>query len=260
MSETKGTYRLLYRYYNGNFKEVEFKGKKIENLPLTNIDLLTSQASNDEELIKLLNLDPKEYKDGRFVISYIHNHKERYSDIVFKGMNFLINLAKENQGNSKISKKSIIGYTDSLMNKLFREPEVFTFLSTDKYGHIKRRYMNSWVKGAIESYLFFMNSLEYDAPEMLFKAKVDLQKEFKYYKNIRDIEIGLYHYNLFKKGLQIPMTPYHISRYERAKREYELNNPKKVIQKKEKKIVIEDNQLRLFDLNNFENNNGKTKK
>ena len=54
------------------------------------------------------------------------------------------------------------------------------------------------------------------------------------------------------------MNPSHISEYERAKREYELNNPKrdKVV---EKPALQEDNQLRLFDPNDF-GNNGRTRK
>ena len=95
MSETKGIYRLLYRYYNGKTKDIVVGDKKLENLPLTNIDLLTSQTSNDEELIDLLNLDATAYQNGRFVVAYTYKKEERYLDVVYKDMESIIDLAKK---------------------------------------------------------------------------------------------------------------------------------------------------------------------
>ena len=118
--------------------------------------------------------------------------------------------------------------------------------------------MNKKVSGAIQKYLNLLNSPEPDAVEELFNAKIDLQIQLRKYKNIRGVSLGIYHYILTKQGRKIPMNPSHISEYERAKREYELNNPKrdKVV---EKPALQEDNQLRLFDPNDF-GNNGRTRK
>ena len=258
MSETKGTYRLLYRYYNGKTKDIVVGDKKLENLPLTNIDLLTSQTSNDEELIDLLNLDATEYQNGRFVVAYTYKKEERYLDIVYKDMESIIDLAKKNKDENDVSKKSAQNYIKEVINNFSHTPELLSFLSKDEYNHSKRRYMNKEVSGAIQKYLNLLNSPEPDAVEELFNAKIDLQIQLRKYKNIRNISIGIYHYILTKQGRKIPMNPSHISEYERAKREYELNNPKrdKVV---EKPALQEDNQLRLFDPNDF-GNNGRTRK
>ena len=258
MSETKGTYRLLYRYYNGKTKYLVVGDKKLENLPLTNIDLLTSQTSNDEELIDLLNLDATEYQNGRFVVAYTYKKEERYLDIVYKDMDAIIDLAKKNKGEAIVSKRSAQNYIKEVINNFSHTPELLSFLSKDEYNHSKRRYMNKEVSGAIQKYLNLLNSPEPDAVEELFNAKIDLQIQLRKYKNIRNISIGIYHYILTKQGRKIPMNPSHISEYERAKREYELNNPKrdKVV---EKPALQEDNQLRLFDPNDF-GNNGRTRK
>ena len=258
MSETKGTYRLLYRYYNGKTKDIVVGDKKLENLPLTNIDLLTSQTSNDEELIDLLNLDATEYQNGRFVVAYTYKKEERYLDIVYKDMDAIIDLAKKNKGEAIVSKRSAQNYIKEVINNFSHTPELLSFLSKDEYNHSKRRYMNKEVSGAIQKYLNLLNSPEPDAVEELFNAKIDLQIQLRKYKNIRGISIGIYHYILTKQGRKIPMNPSHISEYERAKREYELNNPKrdKVV---EKPALQEDNQLRLFDPNDF-GNNGRTRK
>lgn len=258
MSETKGTYRLLYRYYNGKTKNIVVGDKKLENLPLTNIDLLTSQTSNDEELIDLLNLDATEYQNGRFVVAYTYKKEERYLDVVYKDMESIIDLAKKNKDENDVSKKSAQNYIKEVINNFSHTPELLSFLSKDEYNHIKRRYMNKEVSGAIQKYLNLLNSPEPDAVEELFNAKVDLQIQLRKYKNIRGVSLGIYHYILTKQGRKIPMNPSHISEYERAKREYELNNPKrdKVV---EKPALQEDNQLRLFDPNDF-GNNGRTRK
>lgn len=258
MSETKGIYRLLYRYYNGKTKDIVVGDKKLENLPLTNIDLLTSQTSNDEELIDLLNLDATEYQNGRFVVAYTYKKEERYLDIVYKDMDAIIDLAKKNKGEAIVSKRSAQNYIKEVINNFSHTPELLSFLSKDEYNHSKRRYMNKEVSGAIQKYLNLLNSPEPDAVEELFNAKIDLQIQLRKYKNIRNISIGIYHYILTKQGRKIPMNPSHISEYERAKREYELNNPKrdKVV---EKPALQEDNQLRLFDPNDF-GNNGRTRK
>lgn len=258
MSETKGIYRLLYRYYNGKTKDIVVGDKKLENLPLTNIDLLTSQTSNDEELIDLLNLDVTEYQNGRFVVAYTYKKEERYLDIVYKDMESIIDLAKKNKDENDVSKKSAQNYIKEVINNFSHTPELLSFLSKDEYNHSKRRYMNKEVSGAIQKYLNLLNSPEPDAVEELFNAKIDLQIQLRKYKNIRGISIGIYHYILTKQGRKIPMNPSHISEYERAKREYELNNPKrdKVV---EKPALQEDNQLRLFDPNDF-GNNGRTRK
>ena len=258
MSETKGTYRLLYRYYNGKTKDIVVGDKKLENLPLTNIDLLTSQTSNDEELTDLLNLDATEYQNGRFVVAYTYKKEERYLDIVYKDMESIIDLAKKNKGEAIVSKRSAQNYIKEVINNFSHTPELLSFLSKDEYNHSKRRYMNKEVSGAIQKYLNLLNSPEPDAVEELFNAKIDLQIQLRKYKNIRNISIGIYHYILTKQGRKIPMNPSHISEYERAKREHELNNPKrdKVV---EKPALQEDNQLRLFDPNDF-GNNGRTRK
>ena len=258
MSETKGTYRLLYRYYNGKTKDIVVGDKKLENLPLTNIDLLTSQTSNDEELTDLLNLDATEYQNGRFVVAYTYKKEERYLDIVYKDMESIIDLAKKNKGEAIVSKRSAQNYIKEVINNFSHTPELLSFLSKDEYNHSKRRYMNKEVNGAIQKYLNLLNSPESDAVEELFNAKIDLQIQLRKYKNIRNISIGIYHYILTKQGRKIPMNPSHISEYERAKREHELNNPKrdKVV---EKPALQEDNQLRLFDPNDF-GNNGRTRK
>lgn len=258
MSETKGTYRLLYRYYNGKTKDIVVGDKKLENLPLTNIDLLTSQTSNDEELTDLLNLDATEYQNGRFVVAYTYKKEERYLDIVYKDMESIINLAKKNKDENDVSKKSAQNYIKEVINNFSHTPELLSFLSKDEYNHSKRRYMNKEVSGAIQKYLNLLNLPEPDAVEELFNAKIDLQIQLRKYKNIRNISIGIYHYILTKQGRKIPMNPSHISEYERDKREYELNNPKR--DKKVKKPALqEDNQLRLFDPNDF-GNNGRTRK
>lgn len=258
MSETKGTYRLLYRYYNGKTKDIVVGDKKLENLPLTNIDLLTSQTSNDEELIDLLNLDATEYQNGRFVVAYTYKKEERYLDIVYKDMDAIIDLAKKNKGEAIVSKRSAQNYIKEVINNFSHTPELLSFLSKDEYNHSKRRYMNKEVSGAIQKYLNLLNSPEPDAVEELFNAKIDLQIQLRKYKNIRGVSLGIYHYILTKQGRKIPMNPSHISEYERAKREYELNNPKrdKVV---EKPALQKDNQLRLFDPNDF-GNNGRTRK
>lgn len=258
MSETKGIYRLLYRYYNGKTKDIVVGDKKLENLPLTNIDLLTSQTSNDEELIDLLNLDATEYQNGRFVVAYTYKKEERYLDIVYKDMESIIDLAKKNKGEAIVSKRSAQNYIKEVINNFSHTPELLSFLSKDEYNHSKRRYMNKEVSGAIQKYLNLLNSPEPDAVEELFNAKIDLQIQLRKYKNIRGVSLGIYHYILTKEGRKIPMNPSHISEYERAKREYELNNPKrdKVV---EKPALQEDNQLRLFDPNDF-GNNGRTRK
>ena len=258
MSETKGTYRLLYRYYNGKTKDIVVGDKKLENLPLTNIDLLTSQTSNDEELIDLLNLDATEYQNGRFVVAYTYKKEERYLDIVYKDMESIIDLAKKNKDENDVSKKSAQNYIKEVINNFSHTPELLSFLSKDEYNHSKRRYMNKEVSGAIQKYLNLLNSPEPDAVEELFNAKIDLQIQLRKYKNIRNISIGIYHYILTKQGRKIPMNPSHISEYERAKREHELNNPKRD-KGVEKPALQEDNQLRLFDPNDF-GNNGRTRK
>lgn len=258
MSETKGTYRLLYRYYNGKTKDIVVGDKKLENLPLTNIDLLTSQTSNDEELIDLLNLDATEYQNGRFVVAYTYKKEERYLDIVYKDMESIIDLAKKNKDENDVSKKSAQNYIKEVINNFSHTPELLSFLSKDEYNHSKRRYMNKEVSGTIQKYLNLLNSPEPDAVEELFNAKIDLQIQLRKYKNIRNISIGIYHYILTKQGRKIPMNPSHISEYERDKREYELNNPKRD-KGVEKPALQEDNQLRLFDPNDF-GNNGRTRK
>ena len=258
MSETKGTYRLLYRYYNGKTKDIVVGDKKLENLPLTNIDLLTSQTSNDEELIGLLNLDATEYQNGRFVVAYTYKKEERYLDIVYKDMESIIDLAKKNKDENDVSKKSAQNYIKEVINNFSHTPELLSFLSKDEYNHSKRRYMNKEVSGAIQKYLNLLNSPEPDAVEELFNAKIDLQIQLRKYKNIRNISLGIYHYILTKQGRKIPMNPSHISEYERAKRAYELNNPKRD-KGVEKPALQEDNQLRLFDPNDF-GNNGRTRK
>lgn len=258
MSETKGTYRLLYRYYNGKTKDIVVGDKKLENLPLTNIDLLTSQTSNDEELTDLLNLDATEYQNGRFVVAYTYKKEERYLDVVYKDMESIIDLAKKNKDENDVSKKSAQNYIKEVINNFSHTPELLSFLSKDEYNHSKRRYMNKEVSGAIQKYLNLLNLPEPDAVEELFNAKIDLQIQLRKYKNIRNISIGIYHYILTKQGRKIPMNPSHISEYERAKREHELNNPKRD-KGVEKPALQEDNQLRLFDPNDF-GNNGRTRK
>ena len=257
MSETKGIYRLLYRYYNGKTKDIVVGDKKLENLPLTNIDLLTSQTSNDEELTDLLNLDATDYQNGRFVVAYTYKKEERYLDIVYKDMESIIDLAKKNKDENDVSKKSAQNYIKEVINNFSHTPELLSFLSKDEYNHSKRRYMNKEVSGAIQKYLNLLNSPEPDAVEELFNAKIDLQIQLRKYKNIRGISLGIYHYILTKQGRKIPMNPSHISEYERAKRAYELNNSKR--DKVEKPALQEDNQLRLFDPNDF-GNNGRTRK
>ena len=258
MSETKGTYRLLYRYYNGKTKDIVVGDKKLEKLPLTNIDLLTSQTSNDEELIDLLNLDATEYQNGRFVVAYTYKKEERYLDIVYKDMESIIDLDKKNKDENDVSKKSAQNYIKEVINNFSHTPELLSFLSKDEYNHSKRRYMNKEVSGAIQKYLNLLNSPEPDAVEELFNAKIDLQIQLRKYKNIRGISIGIYHYILTKQGRKIPMNPSHISEYERAKREHELNNPKRD-KGVEKPALQEDNQLRLFFLFDF-GKNGRTRK
>ena len=257
MSETKGIYRLLYRYYNGKTKDIVVGDKKLENLPLTNIDLLTSQTSNDEELTDLLNLDATEYQNGRFVVAYTYKKEERYLDIVYKDMESIIDLAKKNKDENDVSKKSAQNYIKEVINNFSHTPELLSFLSKDEYNHSKRRYMNKEVSGTIQKYLNLLNSPEPDAVEELFNAKIDLQIQLRKYKNIRGISLGIYHYILTKQGRKIPMNPSHISEYERAKRAYELNNSKR--DKVEKPALQEDNQLSLFDPNDF-GNNGRTRK
>lgn len=258
MSETKGIYRLLYKYYNGKTKDIVVGDKKLENLPLTNIDLLTSQTSNDEELTDLLNLDATEYQNGRFVVAYTYKKEERYLDVVYKDMESIIDLAKKNKDENDVSKKSAQNYIKEVINNFSHTPELLSFLSKDGYNHSKRRYMNKEVSGAIQKYLNLLNSPEPDAVEELFNAKIDLQIQLRKYKNIRNISIGIYHYILTKQGRKIPMNPSHISEYERAKREHELNNPKRD-KGVEKPALQEDNQLSLFDPNDF-GNNGRTRK
>lgn len=89
--------------------------------------------------------------------------------------------------------------------------------------------------------------MEPDSCEVRFETKIKLLKQFRYYKTVRQLEFGNYHYELQKQGKDIPELPPVLTAAQKAQLEYDYNHPKKVKKRKKVKKDEPDAQMYLFD-------------
>ena len=250
-------YKLVYHYYNGNKKifGLDFEdGTHRDKFALTEIDAFTSNFSSEEELTKALSLVFSGYEKGYFTIEYNSGGHLNSLELVFNDLPFIRKLATENLQKTVIPKSSITSYMNKFLNKIESDPEFLNFI-------LVHRYTNQYFRNALNYYLRFKNSDEKEAGEELWRAKVNLIKEFKRYKTVRGLEVGRHNYELLKQNKEITRNPSEISELERARMEYDLNHPKKVKKRtKLKKNEVMDGQLLLFDPDLYtENKKGKTR-
>ena len=250
-------YKLVYHYKDGGEKIFELSyenGSCRKAFTLTEIDMFTTNFSNEEELEKALNLVFPGYKNGYFSIEYNSNGRLTSMELAFNDMTFIRELASKNLRESKVSKTDINIYMRWMLNKLEKDSEFLKYL----YTH---RYINEYFKDAFSNYLMLKNSDEKEAQSSLWQAEVKLRKEFMRYKTIRGLEVGRKNYELEKQNIYVNNDHRGLTVMEKAKLEYELNHPKKVKKRnKPKKNDVIDGQLPLFDPEPYtENKKGKTR-
>lgn len=236
-------YRLVYHFKDGKTENftLHFEDGSVRNkFSLTEIDALTTSYSNREEFEKNIQLIFPKFKDGCFSIEYTTDHETKNLELVFNDMNVLRKIALENKGNSKIQKSiNFTVYFNSFLKAIEENYDFWTFL-------VSHRYVNRYFKEVVNNYFLVLNSKNVNE---IMDAKNNIKKELSRYKTIRGIEIGKKSYALYKKGESVPSSAFQITVLERAKREYELNHPKK--NAKRSKNVVDDSQLPLFDVADY---------
>lgn len=258
MAGQANRYKLVYHYYNGNKKifSLDFvDGSHRDKFALTEIDIFTSNFSNEEELAKALNSIFPGYEKGYFTIEYNSNGHLNSLELVFNDMPFIRKLATENLRKTLVPKKSIILYMNDFLDKIEKDPNFSKFI----FSH---RYTNSYFRNTLSYYLMLKNSDEKDAQNAIFDARANLIGEFQRYKTIRGLEVGRHNYELVKQNKEIARNPSEFTELERGEIEYNLNHPKKVQRRNSpKKTDVIDTQLPLFDVTPFiEETNKKRKK
>ena len=245
MAGRANRYKLVYHYYNGNKKifSLDFvDGSHRDKFALTEIDVFTSNFSNEEELAKALSLIFPGYENGYFTIEYNSRGYLNSLELVFNDMPFIRKLATENLRKTLVPKNSIILYMNDFLDKIKDDSNFLKFI----FSH---RYTNSYFRDTLSYYLMLKNSDEKDAQNALLDARANLIGEFQRYKTIRGLEVGRHNYELVKQNKEIARNPSEITELERAEIEYNLNRPKKVQKRNnpKKKDVI-DAQLSLFNV------------
>lgn len=230
-------YRLVYRYSDGSKKLFELDledGKHRSNFMLTEIDALTSRFPGDRELAKVLKLVSGDFNDGYFVIEYNSNGTVKPLEVLFNDMPNLGKLALAHLGESSISKEEASYYMNNFLNEI-KDEKFLEFL-------FSKRYVNSYFRDVLNYYLRLKNSDEREAQNMLWEAKVKLQKEFYRYKTVRGILMGKKNYKakIFTKSGELTIL-------QRARIEHELNHPRKVQRRKVNKNGVLEGQMPLFD-------------
>lgn len=239
----KKRYSFVFHSKNGekNIISIHFKdGKMHDSFALTEVDCFTTAFPNADVMARFLKIPKEDYEGGYFAIEYKSNGRFKSLELVFDDSTFLRKLAKDNFGESKLSKESITSYMRWFLNKIEREPEFLKYIST-------HRYTNSYFKSALSNYLMLKNSDEKEAQSVAWQAEVRLKKEFMRYKTLRGLEVGRRNYELEKENKIVPRNPDELTLAEQAQMEYEMNHPKKVKKRKPKKSDPIDGQLPLFD-------------
>ena len=223
-------YQLMYTTVDGRTQPLKLQDSGVErkNFSLTELDLITSKATNLEQLIDILNesaglnIAPK----SDIYIQYKVNGKLRKMDIVYNNMTFLISLASSNKGQA-----------------IKANSDLYKFLISRDNSY---RYISSWLSDAISEYLAVT---DYDfgraSYEEISEVRRTLIHYFSYYKAIRGIEIGKYHYSLKLQGKEIPKDPNILTSSQLAYLNYELNRKDKVSKKED------DDQGSLFDIDEY---------
>lgn len=246
-------YKLVYHYKKGGKKIFELSyedGNCRKAFTLTEIDMFTTNFSNEEELEKALNLVFSGYEDGYFSIEYNSKGTLTSMELAFSDMFFIRELAGKNLRESKVSKTDINIYMRWMLNKLEKDAEFLKYM----YTH---RYINEYFKDAFSNYLMLKNSDEKDAQSSLWQAEVKLRKEFMRYKTVRGLEMGRKNFELEKQNMYVSYNHNGLTLAERARLEYELNHPKQEKKIKSKKNDLIEGQLPLFDSEIYTENKGK---
>lgn len=249
-------YRLVYHYFNGGEKVfgVDYEdGAHRDRFMLTEIDALTSKFSSDKDLSKALNLVSSGFDDGYFIIEYNSNGQVKTMEVVFNDVPFLGKLASENLRKTNISSEEAGVYMKDFLNLVDKDSNFLKFV-------LSHRYTNDYFKSALNYYFRLRNSDEREAQNTLWEARVNLKKEFMRYKTVRGIEIGKRNYKLFKEKKKVPDGHMTLTVLQRAKIEYELNHPKKSVNRKSKKNDVLDGQMALFDADDYNSEVKRTKK
>lgn len=245
-------YKLVYHYKNGGEKLFELyydDGTYRKAFTLTEIDMFTTNFSNEDELEKALNMVFPGYENGYFSIEYNSGGALTSMELVFSDMTFIRELASKNLRDSKVSKADINIYMRWMLNKLEKDEKFLKYIST-------HRYINEYFKNAFSNYLMLKHSDEKEAQSSLWQAEVKLRKEFMRYKTVRGLEVGRKNYELEKQSMYVFNNHRELTFSERARMEYELNHPKKGNKKGKKSDPIEG-QLPLFDPEPYIENKGK---
>lgn len=251
-------YQLMYTTVDGRTQPLKLQDSGVErkNFSLTELDLITSKATNLEQLIDILNesaglnIAPK----SDIYIQYKVNGKLRKTDIVYNNMTFLISLASSNKGQAKIKAK-VGTYMEKFLSDIKANSDLYKFLISRDNSY---RYISSWLSDAISEYLVVT---DYDfgraSYEEISEVRSTLIHYFSYYKAIRGIEIGKYHYSLKLQGKEIPKDPNILTSSQLAYLNYELNRKDKVSKKEDKKEdkkdkkKEDDDQGSLFDIDEY---------
>lgn len=240
-------YCLVYHFKNGDKRVVKITfedGKVRQTFALTEIDFMTSLFPNSDAFARFVQIDGEEAKDGYFAIEYKSNNKINSLELVFSDMKFINSLAKKYFGESNLSKEDILSYMRWFLDKIDKDSEFLDFIST-------HRYTNGYFKAALSEYLILKDSYENDARSILRQAEVKLTKEFMRYKTIRGLEVGRRNYELMKANKIVPRNPNELTSSEIARKDYELNHPKKVKKRSKLQKEIDNGQMVLFDVSSY---------
>ena len=237
-------YCLVYHFKNGDKRDVKItfeNGKVRQTFALTEIDFMTSLFPDSDTLAKFVKIDGK---DGYFSIEYKSNNRVNSLELVFSDMKFINSLAKKYFGESNLSKEDVIPYMRWFLDKIEKDSEFLNFIST-------HRYTNGYFKSALSEYLILKDSYENDARSILRRAEIKLIKEFMRYKTIRGLEVGRRNYELMKANKLVPRNPNELTSSEIARKDYELNHPKKVKKRSRLKKEMDNGQMVLFDVSSY---------
>ena len=237
-------YCLVYHFKNGDKRDVKItfeNGKVRQTFALTEIDFMTSLFPDSDTLAKFVKIDGK---DGYFAIEYKSNNRVNSLELVFSDMKFINSVAKKYSGESNLSKEDVIPYMRWFLDKIEKDSEFLNFIST-------HRYTNGYFKSALSEYLILKDSYENDARSILRRAEIKLIKEFMRYKTIRGLEVGRRSYELMKANKLVPRNPNELTSSEIARKDYELNHPKKVKKRSRLKKKMDNGQMVLFDVSSY---------
>ena len=235
-------YQLVF-YHNGDRKifNLDFEDKTNRaTFTLTELDALTSNFANENEFIAAISKVFSGYEEGRFAIEYKDKGDLKRLHLVFNDVPFIKKLANDNLREAKIDKSLASQYMLKFLAMIEEDPNFLAFLK-------EKKYINSYFRGILDNYLFLNQLMEPDSYEVRFETKIKLLKQFRYYKTVRQLEFGNYHYELQKQGKDIPELPPVLTAAQKAQLEYDYNHPKKVKKRKKVKKDEPDGQMYLFD-------------